>query len=123
MLRSAHIKVDILPIMVGFLAHKSLRVVRIHVAKVIGRAACKARHGVQFQGEHRLLVNPLVLHHALIGLVPRPFLRASQRWLATFSGLIFVDFGQFEGQTSLRNHVGKSILIINGEGFAPITLP
>ena len=36
MLRSAHIKVDILPIMVGFLAHKCLRVMRIHVAKVIG---------------------------------------------------------------------------------------
>ena len=36
MLASAYIEVDILPVLVGFLAYETAVVVRIHIAQIVG---------------------------------------------------------------------------------------
>ena len=77
MLCSAYIKVYILPVSVGILEHEFIVVVRVHVAKVVRRAACKAWHRVQFQWENSLVVNQVLVYNLLVLLVPRPNLGAS----------------------------------------------
>ena len=91
MLCSAYIKVYILPIFVGFLAHQSLVVVWVHIAKVVCRATRKARHCVQFQWENSFVVYQFLVYNLLVLLVPSPSLGASQWRLARFGRFKLVD--------------------------------
>ena len=122
MLGSTYVEVYILPVFIGFLAHECLVVLRIHVAKIVGRTACKARHGVEFEGEDGLVVHKTLVCNLLLGFVPGPFLGASQWRFSCFGGFVFVNFGKLEWQTFFGNHIGHAILVVDRERLSPIAL-
>ena len=76
MLRTAHVEVDVLPVLVGLRAHEGLRILRVHIAQVVGAGACEARHGVELEGEDGLIVDERFIDHLLRLGVPSP---ASER--------------------------------------------
>ena len=121
-LATANIEVDVLPVLVSFLAYEALVVLRVHIAEIVSRRTGKARHGVQLKREHCLVVHQTLVHHFLLLHVPSPFLGASQWRLACLCRLIGLDFRQFERQTLLRNHLRHAVLIVYGERFAPVAL-
>ena len=122
MLGATHVEVYVAPVFVGRLAHQRLVVVRIHVAQIVGTRPGEARHGVEVDGEHRLLVDETVLHYAVLLGVPGPFLGAAQWRLARLGGLILLDLGQFDGQTLLGNHARDATLVVHRERLAPVSL-
>ena len=108
MLGTTHIEVHLTPIFIGLLRNEFLIVVRIHVTQIVGRRACKARHGVQFQ---RVTVG----RHPTFG--------AAQRRLTRFGRQEFIHFGQLQGQIFLIECLRLVVLIIiDGERLAPIAL-
>ncbi len=121
-LASAHIQVHILPVGISLFRHEARVVVRVHVAQVVGRRPGEARHGVEFKGEHRLVVHKALVHHLAPGLVPRPFPGAPERRFARLRGLVGVYFGQAQGQALLGHHLRHAVLVVHGERFAPVTL-
>ena len=122
MLAAAHVEVDGAPVLVLVLVGEGLVVVGIHVAQIVSTAAGKARHGVQLEWEHALIVDVGNIDHS-VGLgVPGPVLGVTERRLAGLGGLIVADFGQLQGQALLGNHVGHVVLVVDGERFAPIAL-
>ena len=106
MLRTAHIKVYVAPVGIGFLAHQALPVVRVHVAQVIGAGAGETGHGTGFQ---RIAVI-------------RPVLGTGQRRLPVLRGFILVYLRQRERQGLQRQRRGDAILVINGERLPPVPL-
>ena len=68
------------------------------------------------------MVDESFLDHAALLRVPGPLLGASQWRLATLGGLVGVDLGQLQRQTVLGNHIWHLVLVIDGEGLAPVAL-
>lgn len=56
MLSTAYIQVDMTPVFVGILADELLVVMRVHIAEVVSRRTGEARHSVELQREHCLVV-------------------------------------------------------------------
>ena len=122
MLRTTHVEIHVLPVFVGLLRHQSLFVFRVHIAQIVGAAAGKTGHGVQFQREDGLLVYFCHISDAVRRRVPRPFLGMSQWRLSVLGGLILVNLRQLQWQTLLGNHIGHAVLVIHRERFAPVAL-
>ena len=123
MLCSAHVEVYLAPVRVGLGAHQCIVVVRIHISKVIGRRACEARHGVEFEREHRLVVNARVVgHRARLG-VPGPACGVAQRRLARLGGQERGHLGQLQRQAVFRYHVWHAVFVVHRERLAPVALP
>ena len=122
MFATAHIQIDILPILVSLLAHQSLVVVWVHIAQIVGRTARKAWHGVEFDGEHRLIVNLRVLHNLPVHLVPSPHRSIAQWRFTCLRRQELVHLRQLDRQTLLGNHRRDAILVIYRERLTPITL-
>ena len=51
-----------------------------------------------------------------------PVLGAAEGRLACLGGEVFVDLGELEGELVDWEHVGLSVLVVYGEGFAPVAL-
>ena len=47
-LTTAHVEVNIAPIVAGFLAYECSSIRRIHIAEIVGRTSCKAGHRTEF---------------------------------------------------------------------------
>ena len=47
-LTTAHVEVNIAPVVVSFLAYECRSVRRIHIAQIVGRTSCKAGHRTEF---------------------------------------------------------------------------
>ena len=122
MFRATHIEVHIAPVSVLFRGYKSLVVVGVHIAEVVGRTACKARHGVEFKGEDSLLVDEAVGNHTVMHGVPGPHIGMTQRGFTCFGRLEVLHLGQLQRQAFLRNEVGRTFFIIDGEGLTPVAL-
>ena len=122
MLASAYIEVDVLPVIISLLAYEAVVVVRIHITQIVCRRSGEARHGVEFEREHGLVVYQSLFYYLLLLYVPCPHLGASQWRFACLGRLVCLYFGQFERQTRLGNQLRHSVLIVYGERFAPITL-
>ena len=122
MLRTTYIEVHILPVFIGFLRNQCLFVVGIHIAQVVGRRTCKARHREEFQRENRLLVDIGNINNRIALCIPSPFLGVAQRGLAVFGGFILVHLGQLQRQALFGNHIGHAVFVINGERLTPIAL-
>ena len=121
-LRTTYVEVHVTPVFVGITINKGLLVLGVHIAQIVCAGASKARHCVQFQGEDTLVVN-LVFRDNLVKLgVPGPHLSATQWGLTRLSGLVFVDFREFQRQTLLRNHIRHIVLVVNRERLAPVAL-
>ena len=97
MFASAHIEVHVLPVFRCFGRHEALVVVRVHVAEVVCRRACEARHGVEFEWEDGLAVDECLVHNLAFSLVPCPHLGASEWRFARLCGFVGLYFGQAEG--------------------------
>ena len=80
---------------------------RVHVAQVVRARTGEAGHGAGLQ------------RIAFFGF---PVLGSCQRRFAFFGGQVFVHFGQQQRQLVVRQGVGHSVLIVNREGFTPVTL-
>ena len=107
-LGTAHIKVNLTPVFVGFLAHEGLVVVGIHIAQIVGAGTCKARHGVKLQ-------RTAVACHPILG--------ASQWWLAGLGWQELVDLWKLQRQFALVKRLWLSVLVVvDGEGLAPVAL-
>ena len=107
MFRSSQIQIDIPPILISLLAHQGMIVMGVHIAQVIGGGARKSRHGIQL---YRI---------TFLGF---PILCPSQWRLAALRRQVLVDFRQLQGQLRFIHHVRHPVLVIHGEGFAPIPL-
>ena len=122
MFATAHIQIDILPILVSLLAHQSLVVVWVHIAQIVSRTARKTWHGVEFDREHRLVVNLRVLHNLLVHLVPSPHRSIAQWGFTCLRRQELIHLRQLNGQALLWNHRRDAILVIHRERLTPITL-
>ena len=108
MLGTTHIEVHLTPILISLVRNKGLIVMRIHIAQVIGRRTCKARHGVQFQ---RITIGSY------------PVLGATQRRFASLGGQELVHLGQLQRQLAFIEGLRLIVLIIiDGERLTPIAL-
>ena len=122
MFRTTHIEVNVLPVSICLLAHEGCLVVRVHVAEVVSRTTRKSWHGVEFDWEHRHVVNLRVLHHLLVLLVPSP-LRSVAEWRFTrFGREELIHFWQEQRQALRWNHLRDAVLVIHREWLTPITL-
>ena len=95
---------------------------RVHVAQVVGARTGEARHRVQLQGEHGLIINQRVLHYLAFLYVPCPAGSVSQGRLAALGGQEFRYLRQFEGQFALVDQARHPVLVVDGERLAPIAL-
>ena len=122
MLTTTHIQVHILPILVSILAYQRLVIVWVHITQIVSRTARKTWHRIEFDGEHRLVVNLRVLHNLLVHLIPCPHGRITQWWLTRLSRQELIHLRQFDRQAFLRNHRRDAVLVIHREWFTPIAL-
>ena len=122
MLAAAHVEIDRAPVLVLVLVGEGAVVVRVHIAQVVSRRTGEARHGVQFEWEDALVVDERLIDHRVGLRVPGPLLCVAEWRLACGRGLVVVDVGQLQGQALLGNHVGHVVLVIDGEGLAPVAL-
>ena len=104
------------------MADECFIVVRVSITGVVGRRACETWHGAELEREDGLVVDQSLVHNLLVGLVPSPNLSVAERWFACRGGLEVLHLGQLEWQALLRQHVGHTILVIDGEGLAPVAL-
>ena len=105
---TAHIKVDLTPILVGFLAHQRIIVVWIHIAQIVSARTSETRHSAEFQwltvGSH-------------------PVFCASQWRLTAFGWQEFVHFRELQWQFALVDGLWLTVgIVIHWEWFAPIAL-
>ena len=63
-----------------------------------------------------------ILYYTFVYGVPSPFGSMSQRWFSGFGRKEFGNFRQFKRQTTFVDHIRHSILVVNREWFAPVTL-
>ena len=122
MLRTSHVEVNMLPISICLLAHESRLVVRVHIAEVVSRTTCKSWHRVEFDREHRHIVNLGVLHHLLVLFVPSPLRSVAEWWFSRFGWEELIYFWQNQWQALRWNHLRDAVLVIHREWFAPIAL-
>ena len=121
-LRAADVEIDVLPVFRGLFREQRLVVVRIHIAQIVGRGTGKSGHRVQFEGEHRFVVDERIIDDLLFFHVPRPFFGVSEWWFARGRGLIGFHLGQQQRQTFLGQHIGHVVFVIDGERLAPVAL-
>ena len=122
MLGAADVEIDVLPVVVGLAAHQCLIVVRVHIAQVVGARTGEARHSAQLQREHSFVVDCSTIDNGTGGGVPGPLLGVAQWRLSVFRRLVLAHLGQLQGQAFLGNHVGHSVLVVDGERLAPVAL-
>ena len=121
-LAAAHVEVHLFPVVGGLLPDECFAVLGVHVAEVVGRRTRKAGHRVEFEGEDGLVVNLAVLDHLVVHRVPGPYGGVAKGRFAAFGRQEFAHLGQFDGQAFCGHHLRHAVLIIYGEGFAPVAL-
>ena len=77
-LTTAHVEVNIAPVVVSFLAYECRRVRRIHIAQIVGRTSGKAGHSAEFQGEDMDVVYLVRIYDACVLLIPSPAISVAQ---------------------------------------------
>ena len=106
MLGASNVEVDVAPIFVCLAAHESVRIVRIHIAEVVGAAAGKTGHRTGFER---------------IALIV-PVLRTCKRRLSRLSRKIFVNFRKAKRKLVFRKRGGNAVLVANRERLSPVAL-
>ena len=105
---SSYIEIYIAPIFIGLTRYECFIVVRIHIAKIISRRTCKARHSAKFVG---------------VTIGSAPILGTSQWRFSTLGRKKFIHLGKFERQLTFVDSVRLLVIIkINRERLAPIAL-
>jgi hypothetical protein len=94
----------------------------IHVAEIISTGTREAWHGVQFQGEYRLVIDRGTIDNGTGGGIPCPLGGMTERRLTIFRGLILTYLRQFQGKTLLGNHIRHVVFVIHRERLTPIAL-
>ena len=106
MLGTTDIEVHIAPVLICLAAYKGLVIVRIHVAEIVGAAACKSRHRALFY------------RTTIIG----PVFCASKRRFSRLSRKILIHFREFQRQFVHRHRSSDSVLEIHRERLSPVSL-
>ena len=108
MLCTSDVEVYMAPVGILVATDKSLVVVRIHVAEVIGRATSEAWHCAQLVGE------------AFGGV---PALSTTKRGLTIGGGEELIYLGEAKRQFFFADRMGSTVcIIVDGEGFTPVAL-
>ena len=122
MLATTYVEIYILPVAGSLLAYQCLIVEGVHITEVVGRGACEARHGIELNGEDILVVDEAVLHNLLVLLIPSPLGGIAQGRFASLGRQELIHLRQLNRQAFFRYHLGNPMLVIDGEGFAPVAL-
>src|SRR5262245_55452316 len=118
MFAAANVKINVVPVVYGFLGDKLCFVVRVFITQVIPAAAGPAGHGGGFKREG---LNPLPLLQRRRGVGP---VLGPRQWRFTrFGGKIFVHFRKNDRQIFFLYGFRNSVLIIDWNRFAPVALP
>ncbi len=105
---TADVQIHGAPVVHGFARNQRLVVVRIHITQEIGAGTGESGHRIGLQR---------------ITVFIDPILGAGQRRFAGFGRQVTIDFGQRERQFRIFQRIRHAVLVIDGEGFAPIALP